>query len=150
MRWIKDFVRDDGGAVLSAEAVLLGTVGILGATVGLNLFAGSVNDELRDVAYAFRSLDQSYSVAGYCSSTAWTAGSCFRQEPVEVSLAAMRVREQQLRKQYADAVQNDADEDREEHRADRARTEDRDDDCEDRPARSDRERRNRRDDWGAD
>lgn len=149
MRCIKDFVRDDGGAVLSAEAVLLGTVGILGATVGLNLLAGSVNDELRDVAYGFRSLDQSYSVAGHCSCTAWTAGSCFRQEPVEVSLAAMRVREQQLRKQYADAVQNPAG-DGEEHRSDRARAEVRNDDREDRPGRSERERRNRRDDWGAD
>ena len=40
-------LRDESGAVLSAEAALLGTGGVLGAVVGVNLFAESVNDELR-------------------------------------------------------------------------------------------------------
>ena len=40
------FLQDERGFVLSAEAVLLGTVGVIGATVGLGAVAESVNDEL--------------------------------------------------------------------------------------------------------
>lgn len=100
MKCLLSFVWDESGAVLSAEAALLGTVGVLGAVVGGNLFAESVNDELRDVAYSFRSLDQSYSVAGHSSPTAWTAGSGYTQEPVEMSLARMREREEDLRDRH--------------------------------------------------
>lgn len=104
MKRLFGWVRDESGAVLSAEAALLGTLGVLGAVVGVNLFAGAVNDELRDVSYSFRSLDQSYSVAGHSSPTAWTAGSGYTQEPVDVSLAKLRDREEELRARYAAEV----------------------------------------------
>jgi hypothetical protein len=102
MKRLFGWVRDETGAVLSAEAALLGTVGVLGVVVGANLFAKSVNDELRDVAYSFRSLDQSYSVAGHSSPTAWTAGSGYTQEPVDVSLAELRKYEKELRERHGD------------------------------------------------
>lgn len=80
------FLQDERGFVLSAEAVLLGTVGVIGATVGLGAVAESVNDELTEVAMAFRSLDQSYKVEGSSRCGAWVAGSQFTQTPVEQSL----------------------------------------------------------------
>lgn len=80
------FLQDEHGFVLSAESVLLGTVGVIGATVGLGAVAESVNDELTEVAMAFRSLDQSYKVEGSSRCGAWVAGSQFTQTPVEQSL----------------------------------------------------------------
>ncbi len=83
--------RDETGVVLSAELVLLGTLGVVGATVGLNAAAKSVNEEMTDFARDMRSLDQSYSVPGYRSCGAWKAGSSYRQEDVEVSLRRIEV-----------------------------------------------------------
>lgn len=85
------FWRDECGAVISAEMVLIGTVAILGTTVGLKTLSQSINAELTDVARAIRSLDQSYCYCGFSSCRAWTAGSCFMQEPVERSLQSLCV-----------------------------------------------------------
>src|SRR5690606_4419320 len=51
---------DERGFVISSELVLLGTLGVLGATAGLHVAATAIDEELFDVACAFRSLDQSY------------------------------------------------------------------------------------------
>jgi len=84
-------LRDESGFVLSAETALIGTVGVIGATVGLGAVANSVNDELTDVAKAFRSLDQSYKIPSRgCSCGAWVAGSQFTQTPVEQSLKELQ------------------------------------------------------------
>lgn len=90
MRVLSKFLRDESGFVLSSEMVLVGTLGVVGATVGLSAAARSVNDELTEMAFAIRSLDQSYSYQGFSSGTAWTAGSEYTQPPVEESLAALR------------------------------------------------------------
>lgn len=87
MQLLKRLWEDEAGFVLSAEAVLLGTVGVIGATVGLTAASRAINDELVEMAYAFRSLDQSYSFKGTASCGAWTAGSCYVQPPVEESIA---------------------------------------------------------------
>lgn len=137
-------LQDESGAILSAEAALLGTVGVLGAVVGVNLFAQSVNDKLRDVAYSFRSLDQSYSVAGHSSPTAWTAGSGYTQEPVETSLKRMRVREEELRDRHEEKAVS-SDHNREETR-DRAEQHDRDRERDERREEKDDRRRDRDDD----
>lgn len=82
-----DLWKDESGAVVTSELVLLGTVGVLGATVGLNQVSDALNGELQDVASAVRSLDQSYHVPGRSNGCgAWTACSTFRQAPVEQSL----------------------------------------------------------------
>lgn len=78
--------KDEHGILLSAEAVVVGTVAVVGLTAGLSVVAKSVNEELQDVAFAIRSLDQSYSIPGQKSCGAMTAGSSFKQEPVEKSL----------------------------------------------------------------
>ena len=91
MELFKSLWRDEAGVVMSTELVLLGTVGVIGATVGLNMVTNSVNAEMRDLAFAIRSLNQSYSFRGYSSCGAYTAGSCFVQQPVSESLAELGI-----------------------------------------------------------
>ena len=93
------FWADEQGMILSAETVLLGTVGLIGATVGLGAMAHSVDGEMTDLARSFRSLDQSYHIEGLKHGSAWTAGSGFQQEPVEVSLKKLDAEIERLRKQ---------------------------------------------------
>ncbi len=83
------FWNDERGAVLSAEVVLVGTTVVLGSVVGLNVVANAVNDELKEFAYAIRSLDQSYAFLGHRSCCAWTAGSYYRQPDVRQALAEL-------------------------------------------------------------
>jgi hypothetical protein len=83
--------KDETGVILSAELVMLGTLGVVGATVGLHTAAKSVNEEMTDFARTMRSLDQSYSVPGYHSCGAWKAGSHYRQEDVQVSIRKLEI-----------------------------------------------------------
>lgn len=82
--------RDETGLLLSAEAVVVGTVAVVGLTTGLTVVSKAVNEELKDVAFAIRSLDQSYSIPASEGCGAWVAGSSFTQEPVEDSLKTLR------------------------------------------------------------
>ncbi len=84
------FWQDDAGMILSAEAVVVGTLSVVGVTAGLSVVASAVNDELKDVALAIRSLDQSYCVPAQTGCGAMTAGSSFQQTPVEESLDELR------------------------------------------------------------
>lgn len=86
MRVLSQLWSDESGVLLSAEAVVVGTVAVVGLTAGLTVVSQSVNDELKDVAFAIRSLDQSYSIPAQEGCGAMTAGSSFKQEPVEKSL----------------------------------------------------------------
>ena len=99
MSLLASFWADEQGMILSAETVLLGTIGIVGATVGLGAMARSVDSEMTDLARSFRSLDQSYHIEGLKHGSAWTAGSGFQQEPVEVSLKKLDAEIERLRKQ---------------------------------------------------
>ena len=87
MSLIKALWQDESGLIMSAETVTLGTVGVLGSIVGLTAAGNAVNDELKEMARAFRSLDQSYGYLGHRSCRAWTAGSCYIQQDVATSLA---------------------------------------------------------------
>lgn len=89
MKTLKDLWNDDRGAVLSAEVVTVGTVAVLGAITGLSVAANAVDGEMKDFAYAIRSLDQSYAVAGHKSCGAFTAGSSFQQRNVQESIQAL-------------------------------------------------------------
>ena len=89
MNLLRALIRDQRGYILSAEAVLLGTIGVAGATVGLSAVSKSLNEELTDIAFAFRSLDQSYCLEGETGCRSWTAGSCFEQQDVETSRAEL-------------------------------------------------------------
>ncbi len=82
----KQLWRDESGAILTAETVMIGSIVVLGSMVGLNAAASAVNDEMVEMASAIRSLDQSYAFTGQSSCRAWTAGSYYIQPKVEVSL----------------------------------------------------------------
>ncbi len=90
MRLFSKLWNDEFGVLLSAEAVVVGTVAVVGLTTGLTVVAKSVNAELQDVAFAIRSLDQSYSIPAQEGCGARTAGSSFTQVPVEESLDDLR------------------------------------------------------------
>ena len=79
MNLLRKLWNDESGAILSAEAVMVGTVAIAGAGVGLHSIGHAVNEEMEDVSGAIRSLDQSYSYKGFKSCRAETAGSSFTQ-----------------------------------------------------------------------
>ncbi len=57
MKWSQRLWKDEAGVILSAEAVLVGTVAVIGLSTGLSVVATSVNEELKDVGFAIRSLD---------------------------------------------------------------------------------------------
>ncbi|MDB5388184.1 MAG: hypothetical protein JWM11_3830 [Planctomycetaceae bacterium] len=82
----REFWEDEGGALLSAELVAVGTVAVIGTTVGLSTLSKSVNSELQEVAYSIRSLNQSYAFPGHASCRAWTAGSSYTQPDVNQSI----------------------------------------------------------------
>jgi len=83
MRLVKKLLQDETGIVLSAEVVMIGTLGVLGTVVGLNAVSTAVDQELREFAGAIRSLDQSYGYVGHQSCRAWSAGSYYRQPAVQ-------------------------------------------------------------------
>jgi len=86
MQSMNELWQDEAGVVLSAEVVMLGTLGVLGTVVGLNAASTAVDQELKEFAGAIRSLDQSYGFAGHQSCRAWTAGSYYRQQDVQQSV----------------------------------------------------------------
>ena len=93
MSLLKSLWNDETGSILSAELVLLGTLGVVGATVGIKTAATAINAEMHELAFAFRSLNQSYSYTGFKSAYACTAGSAFVQQDVNVSLAQLQAYE---------------------------------------------------------
>ena len=50
--------RDECGFIVSAEVVLVGTIGVLSMVVGLSAVSHSISDELQDMADAFHSVNQ--------------------------------------------------------------------------------------------
>lgn len=58
------FTRDENGFVISAELVLVMTIGVLAMVVGLTAVRDAVTHELNDIAHAFGSVSQTYSYNG--------------------------------------------------------------------------------------
>jgi Flp pilus assembly pilin Flp len=69
---LRKLCRDDAGAVLSTELVLISTVVVLGLIVGLTELRDAVSNELNDVGEAVGALNQSFSVSG--QSGRWGGG----------------------------------------------------------------------------
>ena len=67
---VKRFWNDEQGAVLSAELVILSTIGVMGVSYGVQNYVDSVNSELNDCAAAIRTLDQNAYMSG--KPTPWT------------------------------------------------------------------------------
>jgi len=79
-RTLKALWNDQHGFVVSAELVLVMTIGVLAMLVGLHSVSKSIVQELNDVASAFGAIDQSYCFAGLKKNKhhAETSGSGFR------------------------------------------------------------------------
>lgn len=69
--------QDDGGAVVSAELVLIGTVLVIGVITGMSSLRDAVITELADVGAAIGLLDQSYSLHGSTSHSSATASTTY-------------------------------------------------------------------------
>jgi hypothetical protein len=59
------FWRDDSGFIISAELVIVLTIGVLGLVVGLSAVQSAVVFELNDLAMAFSFLNQTYFHHGF-------------------------------------------------------------------------------------
>jgi Flp pilus assembly pilin Flp len=57
-------LNDEAGFIISAELVLVMTIGVLAMVVGLTAVRDAVSHELNDVSHAFGSVSQSYAVNG--------------------------------------------------------------------------------------
>jgi hypothetical protein len=67
--------NDEAGFIVSAELVLIATILVLGMIVGLVSIRDQVVQELGDIAYAFATINQSYSFSGITGHTSRTTGS---------------------------------------------------------------------------
>ena len=76
----KELWSDESGLLVTAEAVVVGTVGVLGATIGLRTISNAVNDELNNLSNAYRGLNQDYFVSGFTSDFSRISDSSFQQE----------------------------------------------------------------------
>ena len=58
------FLNDESGMVITAELVLIMTIGVLAMVVGLTAVRDAVTHELNDISHAFGAVSQSYNVPG--------------------------------------------------------------------------------------
>lgn len=78
LRTLKALYNDEAGFIVSAELVLVLTIGVLAMVVGLHAVAKSITMELNDVANAFGAINQSYTYLGLDKPRhAWVVGSGF-------------------------------------------------------------------------
>ena len=70
--------NDEGGAIISAELVLVATILVIGMIVGLKSVRDAVVTELADVGQAISQINQSYEYWGVSGHFARTFGSSFQ------------------------------------------------------------------------
>ena len=74
---ITSLLNDEAGFIVSAELVLVATIGVLSLIVGLSEVAFNINQELEDVGSAFGSINQTYQYNGVAGSKGKAEGSAF-------------------------------------------------------------------------
>jgi len=85
--FVNQFWNDERGFVLSAELVIILTVGVLAMIVGLTYVQSAVVTEFNDIGNALSSLNQSYAYSGFQSWSyfgkykAYFAGSAYGTSP---------------------------------------------------------------------
>jgi Flp pilus assembly pilin Flp len=57
-------LNDEAGFIISAELVLVMTIGVLAMVVGLTAIRDAVTHEMNDISHAFGTVSQSYNVTG--------------------------------------------------------------------------------------
>lgn len=86
-KFLGQWWRDENGAIISAELILILTILVIGVVTGLSCLQMAVVQELQEIAASISSLNQSYAFSGFggCFSgrgyggkrTSFTAGSAF-------------------------------------------------------------------------
>ena len=71
-------IHDEAGFIVSAELVLVATVGVLSMIVGLSEIALNVNNELEDVGSAFGSINQTFVQKGILGHQGYVGGTEFK------------------------------------------------------------------------
>ena len=69
--------KEETGAIVSAELMLVATILVIGSIVGLKSVRDSVVTELADVAQAIANVNQSYSYSATSGHHTFTAGAAF-------------------------------------------------------------------------
>ena len=64
MTQMKCLLNDENGFIISAEMVLVLTIGVLSMVVGLTAVRDAVTHELNDISHAIGAVSQTYSVTG--------------------------------------------------------------------------------------
>jgi len=64
MKIAKALLNDEHGFIISAELVLVMTIGVLAMVVGLTAVRDAVTHELNDVSHAIGAVSQTYNVVG--------------------------------------------------------------------------------------
>ena len=78
LHMLKRLWNDEGGAIISAELVLVATILVIGMIVGLKSVRDAVVSELADVGQAISAINQSYRYGGVSGHFAQTMGSAFQ------------------------------------------------------------------------
>ncbi len=78
LQFTRTFWNDEAGFIVSAELILIATIGVLSLVVGLSEVAFGVNQELEDLGSAFGAVNQSYCYNGTAGHKGHAAGSAFR------------------------------------------------------------------------
>jgi Flp pilus assembly pilin Flp len=77
---VTSLMLDESGYIVSAELVLIATIGVLALVVGLSEVSLSINNELADVANAFSAVNQSFQASGMSGQGANGSGSSFSNQ----------------------------------------------------------------------
>lgn len=77
MNLLWKFWKDEYGAVISSELATVGSVVVIGGVAGLTEMRDSVTNELMETGRAIQGLNQSYSVSGIQTPSAFVAGHSF-------------------------------------------------------------------------
>lgn len=64
---LKAFFKDESGAIVSIEMILIITIAVIALIVGWSEVAKAVNTELNDISNAIGALNQDYAFTGYHS-----------------------------------------------------------------------------------
>lgn len=74
---LNNLMNDEAGFIVSAELVMIATLGVLAMAVGLSEVAFNINNELQDVGRAFGSMNQSFNIQGQSNAWGGNGGSSF-------------------------------------------------------------------------
>lgn len=80
LKLINALKNDEAGFIVSAELILVATIGVLGLVVGLSEVSLNINNELEDVGSAFSCVQQSYNTQTICGHKGALTGSCFQDQ----------------------------------------------------------------------